>query len=220
MSGDTIPEPFRDDSGEQSVRGFLHHPGTPNGDGLVLTHGASGNGQSSLLVALGETFSEIGVTVLRCDLPFRQLRPKGPPSPSGSDRDRDGLRSALAALRRLITGHVFLGGQSYGGRQASMLAASEPSLVSGLLLLSYPLHPPGRPAQPRTAHFSSLHTPTLFVSGTKDPFGSVEELNSAIILIPARTRLVNVEGAGHGLLTKQNREQLLKAVIEAFDGMF
>jgi predicted alpha/beta-hydrolase family hydrolase len=60
----------------------------------------------------------------------------------------------------------------------------------------------------------------LFVSGTKDPFGSVEELNSAIKLIPARTRLVNVEGAGHGLLTKQNRAHLLKAVIESFDGMF
>jgi uncharacterized protein len=213
-------EPITDDSGDQSVRGFLHRPGTPNGDGVVLTHGAGGNSQSPLLVALGDLFSAEGLTVLRCDLPFRQLRPKGPPSPSSSIRDQAGLRSAVATLRRLAAGHVFLGGQSYGGRQASVLVASDPNLVSGLLLLSYPLHPPGRSAQLRTAHFPSLNTPTLFVSGTKDAFGSIEEMESAIKLIPAPTRLVQVTDAGHSLLTKQNRDDLPKTIVTAFDRMF
>ena len=213
-------EAFADDSGEQPVRGFLHRPASPDGTGLVLTHGAGGNSQSPLLVALGNLFSEAGLTVLRCDLPFRQLRPKGPPSPSSSNRDRAGLRSAVVALRRLLGGNLYLGGQSYGGRQASMLAASEPSLASGLLLLSYPLHPPGRLAQLRTDHFHSLRVPALLVSGTKDPFGSIEELESAIELISAPARLVQVADAGHSLLTKQNRETLPKTIVESFSAMF
>ncbi len=123
-------------------------------------------------------------------------------------------------MHQQFSGRIYAGGQSYGGRQASILAASEPQLAEGLLLLSYPLHPPGRPAQLRTAHFSTLHAPALFISGTKDAFGSIEELDSAIKLIPARTQLVQVDGAGHSLLTKKNREELLKAIIEAFNGMF
>src|SRR5208283_483441 len=111
-----------------------------------------------------------GVCVLRYDLPFRQKRPHGPPSPSTSAADREGLRDAVAAMRAIVPGRVFLGGQSYGGRQASMLAAECPQLAAALLLLSYPLHPPGKPEQPRTAHFPALRTPSLFVHGPRDPF--------------------------------------------------
>src|SRR5436305_1072224 len=141
-------EPFSNSDDTPAVRGFLHRPAEPSGDGLVLTHGAGGNCNAPLLVALGEKFADAGWTVLRCDLPFRQLRPTGPPRGNGSE-DRDGLRRAVEALRKLVPGRVFLGGQSYGGRQASMLAAAEPGLADGLLLLSYPLHPPGKPAQLR-----------------------------------------------------------------------
>jgi predicted alpha/beta-hydrolase family hydrolase len=94
---------------------------------------------------------------------------------------------------------VFLGGHSYGGRQASILAAAEPTLADGLLLLSYPLHPPRRPSVLRTAHFPELRTRTLFVHGSRDPFGSLEEVQSALALIPAPTGLVAIEGAGHQL---------------------
>jgi len=80
-----------------------------------------------------------------------------------------------------------------------MVAAEDSSLAAGLLLLSYPLHPPGKPAQLRTGHFPSLRTPALFVHGTRDPFGSVDELREAIKLIPAAARLQVVEGAGHGV---------------------
>ena len=101
-----------------------------------------------------------------------------------------------------------------------MLVASEPALVEGLLLLSYPLHPPGRPAQLRTAHFPSLKTPVLFVSGTKDAFGSIGELQSAIKLIPARTELLPIEGAGHSLLQKSNREELPYTVAHKLRSFF
>ena len=193
-------EPFSSDQAEgPAVRGFLHRPADRPADGLVLTHGAGGNANAPLLVALARALAAAGVTVLRCDLPFRQDRPKGPPSPSRAARDRDGLRRALSELGELAPGRLFLGGLSYGGRQASLLAAEEPRVARALLLLSYPLHAPGRQGELRTAHFPRLSTPTLFAHGSLDPFGSLDHLNAARALIPAPTALVAIEGAGHGL---------------------
>lgn len=187
---------------------------------MVLTHGAGGNCRGPLLVALAERLSASSISVLRCDLPFRQRRPQGPPSPSDGERDREGLRRAVELMKQQFAGPAFLSGSSYGGRQASMLVADEPSPVDGLMLLSYPLHPPGRPAQLRTAHFPSLRTPVLFVSGTRDAFGTIEELEKAIEQIPARAELVPIEGAAHGLWQKSNRENLPEALIEKFLSFF
>jgi hypothetical protein len=80
-----------------------------------------------------------------------------------------------------------------------MAAAENPKLADALLLLSYPLHPPGKPTQLRTAHLPDLRTRALFIHGTSDPFGSIDELREAITLIPAPTELLPVEGAGHDL---------------------
>jgi predicted alpha/beta-hydrolase family hydrolase len=185
---------------EGTVRGFLDRPAGSLRDGIVLTHGAGGDSRMALLVAVAGAFAAAGVCVLRCDLPFRQKRPNGPPSPSTSATDRAGLKDAVTALRAILPGRVFLGGQSYGGRQASMLAAEEPELARALLLLSYPLHPPGRPQQARTAHFPALRTPAFLVHGPRDPFATSEELRAALGLIPAPVSLVEIEGAGHDLL--------------------
>jgi len=178
---------------------FLHTPERPNGAGMVLTHGAGANCRAQLLVAVAEALCAAGMVVLRTDLAFRRRKPFGPPSPAGAAEDRAGLREAVQRMRGMVAGPVYLGGHSYGGRQASMLAAEEPGVADGLLLLSYPLHPPDKPAQMRTAHFADLRTPAVFVHGTKDPFGTPAEMQSAISVIPARTRLIFVEGAGHDL---------------------
>jgi predicted alpha/beta-hydrolase family hydrolase len=143
--------------------------------------------------------AEAGWTVLRCDLPFRQRRPTGPPGRGDAERDRAGLRDAAAAVRAKAPGRLVLGGHSYGGRQASMLAAEAPGLADALLLLSYPLHPPRRPRDARTAHFGALRTPAVFVHGTRDGFGTIEEIETARRLIPAPTVLVVAEGARHDL---------------------
>ena len=216
----------------------------------MVTHGAGGNARMALLVSLAEALAGAGFTVLRCDLPFRQLRPFGPPRPSEAARDRAGLANAIAAMRNLLHGRIFLGGQSYGGRQGSMLLAetrekqlprlagrfasdSTPmagndnsenlgDLAAGLLLLSYPLHPPGRPAQLRTQHLPALRVPTLFVQGTMDPFATIEEIESARTLIPARTDLLAVEGAGHdlGFAGKKRRNDLPETVLAKFREFF
>ncbi len=202
------------------MRGFLHRPAAASGDGIVLTHGAGANCSSPLLLALANAFCDSGMTVLRCDLPFRQARPHGPPPRGSAERDREGLRAAVEAIREEVQGRTFLGGHSYGGRQATMLAASEPALVAGLLLLSYPLHPPKRPTEMRTAHFPELRTPALFVSGTRDGFGSIEELTSALRLIPARTHLLPIGGAGHELAAKGKAEELARSVVQQFRRFF
>jgi len=198
------------------VRGFLHRARSVGADGLVLTHGAGANCQTPLLRALAEAFCAAGVTVLRCDLPFRQARPHGPPPRGNAEKDQEGLRAAVAAMRRETSGRIFLGGHSYGGRQASMLAAGAPGLVERLLLLSYPLHPPKRLDQMRTAHFPSLETPAIFVSGERDGFGSKAEMEAALKLIPARTELLMVAGAGHELMTARNRAELVERVVQGF----
>jgi uncharacterized protein len=207
---------FSDLSAEPAVRGFLHEPQQANGDGLVLTHGAGANCQSKLLIVLAGAFADAGYLVLCCDLPFRQSRPHGPPFPAMAARDREGLRRAVDVLRSRTPGRVFLGGHSYGGRQGSMLAAEQPQLVAGLLLLSYPLHPPRKPAQLRTAHFPQLKTPSLFVHGGRDPFGSHDEMKAGLALIPGEKMLLEIEGAGHELLGKKAQENLPTRIVQAF----
>jgi len=168
VAGDV--QAFYDASLNPAVHGFLHRPEHGSDDALVLAHGAGSNSNSPLLITVAGAFARSGLTVLRCDLPYRQNRPFGPPRPGDAERDRDGLRNAVAVLRKLGCVRVFLGGHSYGGRQATMLCAAEPYLVNGLLLLSYPLHPPRKPEQLRVKHLPELRVPALFVHGTRDPF--------------------------------------------------
>jgi predicted alpha/beta-hydrolase family hydrolase len=183
---------------EPGIRGWLHQPAKIRAS-MLLSHGAGGDSKAPLMVAVAQAFCDAGYCVLRWDLPFRQTRSRGAPGGSG-ERDREGIRQAAQRLRKQAAGvPLYLAGQSYGGRQSSMVAADDASLADGLLLLSYPLHPPGKPAQLRTGHFGLLQTPVLFVHGTRDPFGSVDELREAIQLIPAVARLQVVDGAGHGV---------------------
>ena len=238
MASHSSVEPLTDLSSEPTVRGFLHLPARDTGDALVLTHGAGANCQSKLLVAVAGAFADAGVTVLRCDLPFRQLRPHGPPFPGSAARDREGLRRAANVIRKRVTGRIFVGGHSYGGRQATMLladwhaadigvnrreaddlqAALQPP--DGLLLLSYPLHPPRKPNEMRTGHFARLETPALFVHGSLDPFGSMTEMRPALELIPARTLLLEAEGLGHDLLLRKSVGDLPATIVEMFSSFF
>lgn len=180
------------------VNGTLHRSSSASGRAIVLAHGAGSNSESRLLVALAQAFAHNGVDALRLDLPYRVDRPSGPPHPSGAARDREGLRQSADLLRR-DHNQVYLGGHSYGGRQASMLASEQPAVAEGLLLLSYPLHPPRKPMQMRTEHLAKLVILSLFVHGTRDPFGTTDELRGALQLIPGPTELYVVQGAGHEL---------------------
>jgi predicted alpha/beta-hydrolase family hydrolase len=125
-------------------------------------------------------------------------------------------------MKKIVSGRIYLGGHSYGGRQASMLCAERPELVPALLLLSYPLHPPRKPDQPRTQHLFNVRVPTLFVHGERDPFGTLTEIEGALKLIPAKTKLFAVEGAGHdlGFKGKAKREELPTNILTEFERFF
>ena len=99
-----------------------------------------------------------------------------------------------------------------------MIAAIDPALSAALLLLSYPLHPPKRPAELRTKHFAALRTPALFVQGTRNGFGSIPEIEEASALISARAELLPVPNAGHELMSARNRTDLPALVVETFLG--
>ncbi|MFN7932940.1 MAG: alpha/beta family hydrolase [Bryobacteraceae bacterium] len=179
------------------VSGYLHRPEGLIETAIVLGHGAGSNADAPQIVQAAAAFCDAGVLALRIHLPFRLLR--RPPNPATAGLDREGLRRAVAAVRALGAKRVILGGHSYGGRQASMLMAEDPAVAEALLLLSYPLHPPDKPQQLRTAHFPALRTAALFVHGSKDPFGTVAELREAMTLLPRPAQLLEVQGAGHDL---------------------
>ena len=153
--------------------------------GLLLTPGASATRDHSQLVAIDQAVTPEGVEVKRMDLPSSR------PGPKVQRAIADGA-AALAVDR------LFLGGRSFGGRMCSV-AVAEGLPAAGLVLVSYPLHPPGRPDQRRVDHFPQLHVPCLFVSGTRDPFATPDELEEATAAIPGDVTHVWIDGGGHGL---------------------
>ncbi|MFT4043292.1 MAG: alpha/beta hydrolase [Gordonia sp. (in: high G+C Gram-positive bacteria)] len=195
----------------EGVVADLYHPaGTPRAVAIVA-HGAGGNRQTLILRAYANELSGRGLLVALIDLPYRQRRPKGPPNASGAAADRDGIRAAIAAIGGQFECPLIVGGHSYGGRQASIVVAEDPGVVQGLLLSSYPLHPPGKPERARTEHLPQISIPTVLVHGSTDPFATTAELTEAIALIPAPTRLVEINKTGHDLKPDKNPTARLAA---------
>jgi uncharacterized protein len=196
------------------VRAFLQRGSGRHG--IVLTHGASSNCEAPLLRKVSAALAEAGISVLRYDLSFRQARPSGPPMPGNAANDQKGIRTAVGAMRGMVSGRVLAGGHSYGGRQTSMVAAEDAALVDGIVLLSYPLHAPRKGSELRTAHFPKLRIPALFIHGTRDPFGLPEEMRSAVTAIPGPVKLELLEGAGHDLNKPADAVQIIAARIREF----
>jgi predicted alpha/beta-hydrolase family hydrolase len=169
--------------------------------GIVLTPGASAGRDQSSLVAMDSELSAAAVRVERIDFPYHLAGRRAP------DRAPVLVATVVAAARELADelgvgpGRIALGGRSMGGRMCSM-AVAEGLEAAGLVLVSYPLHPPGRPDRPRTEHLGSLRLPCLFVSGTRDAFGSPEELEAATSAIPGPVTHVWIDGGNHGLKGK------------------
>ena len=181
------------------VQGWVHEPSVPPRAAIALTHGAGSNCEAPFLVAAANSLADAGYAVLRYDLPFRQAKTSAL-NAAQQARDREGIRRSSEELRKLFPGApLVLSGHSYGGRQSTMLAVEDPSTADALMLLSYPLHPPRAPEKIRTEHFPNIRVPALFVHGTRDPFGTIAEMETAVALIPAPTRLIPIEKGAHNL---------------------
>jgi uncharacterized protein len=183
------------------IAGIAHEPsGTPAGV-VVVTHGAGGSRESTLLQRICDEWAGRGWLAVRYSLPYRRRRPKGPPSGSAAT-DRAGIVEAIDVCRGLAEGPLIVGGHSYGGRQTSMVVAAAEVMVDVLTLFSYPVHPPGKPERARTEHLPDITVPTVFTHGTSDPFGTPAELRDAAALISAPTEVVEITGARHDLGSK------------------
>jgi predicted alpha/beta-hydrolase family hydrolase len=168
------------------------------GWGLLLAPGAGASSTHSALTAIGAEAARLGVTARAFDFPYRAAGRRYPDRPEVLVAAAEAEAAALAGDLGLRPGRIFVGGRSMGGRMCSMAVAGGMP-AAGLVLVSYPLHPPGRPDKARTGHFGDLRVPCLFVSGDRDAFGSPEELRGAVSAIPGPVTLRWVEGGDHSL---------------------
>jgi uncharacterized protein len=166
--------------------------------GVVLTPGAGAGRDHATLRAIDSTLAASGIRVERIDFPYRRAGRKSPDRPPVLIATVVEAAVALADALGVGTELVALGGRSMGGRMCSM-AVAEGLSAAALILVSYPLHPPGKPEKPRTDHFAALDLPCLFVSGTRDTFGAPDELTAATAAIPGSVTHRWVEGGDHGL---------------------
>jgi predicted alpha/beta-hydrolase family hydrolase len=181
----------------------------PKAKALLLTPGAGADRDQPSLVALDEALTRDGVVVSRMDFPYRLAGRRAPDRPPVLlQAVRDGA-AALAASAKVRPASVALGGRSMGGRMCSM-AVAEGLRAAALVLVSYPLHPPGKPEKLRVEHFPLIDVPCLFVSGTRDAFGTPAELTKATKAIKGAVTHVWIEGGDHGLRRKD--EEVVKAV--------
>ncbi len=172
--------------------------------GLVLAPGASAGRDQPALVAIDESVSASDVRVERIDFPYRLAGRRAPDKPAVLVASVADAAAALARTLHVAPRRIALGGRSMGGRVCSM-AVADGLWAAALVLVSYPLHPPGKPDRLRTEHFRVLEVPCLFVSGTRDAFGSPEELETATAAIPGPVTHVWIEGGDHGLRGKDSQ---------------
>ena len=191
--------------------------------GVVLFPGAGSSASHASLVAIDRALQPLRVE--RVDFPYRLAGRRAP------DRAPVLVHAVREAVDRACEkwsctpGEIVIGGRSMGGRMCSMAVAGfdgndkvaqpaqAPLHVAGLVCVSYPLHPPGQPTKLRTAHLSSITVPSLFVSGTRDEFGSPEELREHLAAVPTGLRLEFVDGARHDL---RGKDEVVAAIVASW----
>jgi uncharacterized protein len=165
--------------------------------GLLLAPGASANSSQSALVAIEEAAPD-HVAVMRMDFPYTLVGKRAPDKQPVLVAAVNEAASALAKKARIEPDHIFIGGRSMGGRIGS-IAVAEGLPAAGLVLVSYPLHPPGKPDKLRVDHFPDITRPSLFISGTRDAFGTPAEFKKHVKNIPADVDFRWIDGGDHGL---------------------
>ena len=176
---------------------------------MLLAPGAGADRDHHTLVAVTEAVAPMPGA--RMDFPYRKAGKQGPGPGPGRGRRRGGRGRGAGGVGRHRPARLVLGGRSFGGRMCSM-AVAEGLPAAGLVLLSYPLHPPGKPEKLRTEHFPQLDVPCLFVSGEKDPFGHPDEFDEAVAAIPGPVTQVWLPG-GHD---PRNADDAIAAAVLAW----
>lgn len=167
------------------------------GPSLILGHGAGAPQTSPFMVEFATAMAARGVSAITFNFRYTEQKRKVPDPPAALENC---YRAVVRAVddARLAAGGLFIGGKSMGGRIATQVAAADASLtLAGLVLLGYPLHPPGRPQQTRDAHLPRLGRRALFVQGSRDTFGTPAELAPVLARMTPTPELHVVEGGDH-----------------------
>jgi predicted alpha/beta-hydrolase family hydrolase len=184
-----------------SVSTLRYEALNPTGAMLVLAHGAGAGHRHPFMVAVARGLAERGIDVVTFNFPYMEQRRKVPDkAPVLEACFRDVIEEIFR--HRAEEGRLFIGGKSMGGRMATHLGAQGLPGLRGIIALGYPLHPPGRPDQPRVAHLPSIEVPVLIVQGERDAFGTPAELAPVIATMRAAVTLHVVQGGDHSLAVR------------------
>jgi predicted alpha/beta-hydrolase family hydrolase len=196
-----------------------HYPASPERSlkaVLVLAHGAGAGERHPFMIAFGRGLGAAGIDVVSFNFPYMDQKRKVPDkAPVLEEHFRNVIQTVRAG--DLKGRQLFIGGKSMGGRIATHLAAQrDVEDLKGVLALGYPLHPPGRPDQPRTAHLPSIRVPVLIVQGERDAFGTPAELEPVLKTMTAAVTLHVVDGGDHSLKVRgRSSEQVYTPVFDA-----
>ena len=175
-------------------------PHDPAGISLILAHGAGAAQTSGFMTQFAGALAARGIETITFNFVYSEA---GRRLPDRNDKLEACWRAIIEAFRTGTIGgnggrrKLAIGGKSMGGRIASQVAAADPDAIAGLVLLGYPLHPPGRPDAPRSKHLPAIRAPMLFVQGSRDAFGTPDELTPILATLTAPARLCVVEGGDH-----------------------
>ncbi|HEX7085019.1 MAG TPA: alpha/beta fold hydrolase [Vicinamibacterales bacterium] len=194
------------------------YPASPSRQAtLVLAHGAGAGQTHPFMVGVATALAAEGIDVVTFNFPYVDA---GRRTPDRAPVLEQTWRAVLAHVAAGLAPGVRLvaGGKSMGGRIASQVLATDPehagvSRVSGLVLLGYPLHPPGKPDQLRTAHLPALATPILLVQGTRDAFGTRDEVEPIFAALPTRVDFLFIEGGDHGFAVPRSSGRTSRDVM-------
>jgi predicted alpha/beta-hydrolase family hydrolase len=182
---------------------------------LALAHGAGAGQGHPFMVHVARGLAGRGVDVVTFDFPYMHQKRKMPDRAPVLEAC---FRTVLSTVRdsgALEGRRLFIGGKSMGGRMATHLAAQGVDNLAGTVAFGYPLHPPGKPEQVRTAHLPSISTPLLIVQGERDTFGTPDELQPVIATMRAPTKLFVVKGGDHSLgVRSRGRGEVLAEVLD------
>jgi uncharacterized protein len=165
---------------------------------LILAHGAGAGQRSSFLVSFARALAARGLDVVTFNFPYTEQHRKVPDRRPVLDACYDAIIHTIRQQVASARAALFIGGKSMGGRIATHVAAGDPALpVAGLVLLGYPLHPPGRPTERRDAHLGDVRRPMLIVQGSRDTFGTPAEFTSLMSSLSPTPTMHVVEGGDH-----------------------
>jgi uncharacterized protein len=176
------------------------YPATPRDQAkitLILAPGAGAGQTSEFMVNFATGLSERGIETVTFNFYYKEIGRKIPDQNNKLELCYRSVVNMVLETKKISTNRLAMGGKSMGGRIASQLAADGSTELLGLVFLGYPLHPPGKPEQLRAAHLAHIKAPMLFVQGSRDAFGTPDELRPIIDALAARTDLYVIDDADH-----------------------